>query len=104
MSNPQQTSCDAGCNQQFAVEQFDIKGMGEGVDEVYFVCPHCQHKYLVFYTDAVVRKLQAKIRRVQKKFANPHADHAKTARQEAEIQQQIKGRMDVLRLEIEGEQ
>ncbi|OAB48473.1 hypothetical protein [Paenibacillus antarcticus] len=103
MSNPQTTTCDAGCNQQFTVDQFTTERIGNGVDKIYFACTHCNHKYAAFYSDIGVRRLQAKIRRVQQKFANPHADHAKAARQETEIQQQIKERMDALRLKVEGE-
>ncbi|MGF7046384.1 hypothetical protein J2T13_000860 [Paenibacillus sp. DS2015] len=102
MSDPQQTTCDAGCNQQFTVDRFITDRIGNGVDKIYIICPHCSHEYVAFYSDTEVRRLQAKIRRAQQKFANPHADHAKVARQEAEIQQQIKERMDTLRLEVEG--
>ncbi|MFU1798186.1 hypothetical protein ACM1RC_30320 [Paenibacillus azoreducens] len=97
-------NCDAGCNKLFDVDEFQSKRIGDGVEKVYFVCPHCQHEYVAFYTDVEIRDLQARIRRVQKRFANPRADMVKAAAREVEISAQIKEKMDALRARIEGGQ
>lgn len=93
--------CDAGCQKAFEVEDIQTVRIGEGIDKVFFICPHCQREYVAYYSDPEIRELQAQIRRVQKKFANPLADHTKTAQREAEIKAQIKEKMDALRVRIE---
>lgn len=96
-----QTHCDAGCQQAFAVEQFETKRIHDGIDKVFFTCPHCGHEYVAFYTDPEIRDLQAKIRRIQQRFAKPNADHVEAAKREAEVKQLIKDKMDALRNRIE---
>ncbi|NOJ72471.1 hypothetical protein [Paenibacillus alvei] len=96
-------TCDAGCGEQFTIAEFKHMDMGNGIEKTYFTCPHCKKEYLVFYADDEVRKLQQKIRNIQKRFANPQADHRAAARTEAKIQAKIKARMDKLRIQIEGE-
>lgn len=94
--------CNAGCQKEFEVKAFKTVKLPDKVEKTFFTCTHCDHEYLVHYTDTETRELQAKIRRVQQRFANPRADHAKAARQEARIQIQIKEKMDTLRQRIEG--
>ncbi|GIO57901.1 hypothetical protein [Paenibacillus cineris] len=98
------TNCDAGCHIAFEVESFSTTRIGDGVDKIYFVCPHCQYEYVAFYTDPEIRELQVKIRRIQQRFANPRADTVKAVQREAELKQQIKGKMDALRARIESGQ
>ncbi|MFU1797476.1 hypothetical protein ACM1RC_26660 [Paenibacillus azoreducens] len=95
--------CDAGCQNKFVVDKFMSTRIGGGVEKVYIVCPHCQHEYVASYTDPEIRDLQTRIRRVQKRFANPRADRVKAAQREAEIQTQIKEKMEELRARIEGD-
>jgi len=94
--------CDAGCHKPFETEGLQTVRVGNGVDKVFFACPHCGHEYVCFYTDPEIRELQAKIRHIQKRFANPRADHTKAAQREAEIKNQIKDKMDALRARIEA--
>ncbi|RUT48615.1 hypothetical protein EJP82_01350 [Paenibacillus anaericanus] len=95
--------CNAGCQKEFEVKSFKTAKLPDKVEKTYFNCPHCDHEYLVHYTDIEIRKLQARIRRVQKRFADPNDNHEDAARKEAEIQALIKEKMDALRLEVEGE-
>ena len=96
------THCDAGCNKQFDVENFSHDQLPEGIEKTYITCPHCGHEYVANYTDADIRKLQQRIRRVQKRFADPAANHEDAAKKEAEIRGEIKEKMDELRQRVEG--
>lgn len=58
------TICNEGCNQQFEVKSFEIEQMNDGVEKTYFDCPHCKHRYVTFYTDPEIRKVQASIRSI----------------------------------------
>ncbi|CAI6023171.1 hypothetical protein PAECIP112173_00332 [Paenibacillus sp. JJ-100] len=60
------TICNAGCNKQFTIEKFEIEQMNDGVEQTYFECPHCKNRYVAFYTDPEIRKLQVNIRNMGK--------------------------------------
>ncbi|MGF6356780.1 transcription initiation factor IIE alpha subunit [Paenibacillus sp. 4624] len=55
------TICNEGCNQQFTIERFEIEQMNDGVEQTYFECTHCKKRYVAFYTDPEIRKLQSRI-------------------------------------------
>ncbi|WP_339273647.1 hypothetical protein MKY59_21080 [Paenibacillus sp. FSL W8-0426] len=57
--------CNAGCQQQFTVTGFEIEQMHDGIEKTYFDCPHCKHRYVAYYTDPEIRRLQANIRNLQ---------------------------------------
>ncbi|AZS16465.1 hypothetical protein [Paenibacillus lutimineralis] len=103
--------CDASCQQSFELEDFQTVRIGDGVDKVYFVCPHCKQEYVAFYTNPEIRKLQAKIRNVLGRTVDPRASLTEAIKQEKKIQKQIakikseiKEKMDVLRARIEGKE
>lgn len=98
------TVCDAGCKEQFTIQDFQHGDLGDGVEKTYFTCPHCLQEYVAFYTDAEIRKLQEKIRKVQSRFAKQHYDPKAGSKQEAKLKKQIKEKMDALRNKIEGSQ
>ncbi|EJW14234.1 hypothetical protein PAV_15c00230 [Paenibacillus alvei DSM 29] len=77
--------------------------MGNGIEKIYLTCTHCGKEYVAFYSDDEVKKLQQKVRNIQRQFANPSADHRAVERMEAKEQAKIKARMDELRERIEGE-
>ncbi len=56
--------CDGkdGCNQEFNLEKFEVAKLDNDIEKIYFVCPHCEKKYIAFYTDKHIRKKQAIIR------------------------------------------
>ncbi|WP_433581604.1 hypothetical protein [Paenibacillus amylolyticus] len=58
------TICNEGCNEHFTIEQFEIEQMNDGVEQTYFECTHCNHRYVAYYTDPKIRKLQANIRNI----------------------------------------
>lgn len=94
--------CNEGCNKPFEITDMPTLQIDDSdVEITCFYCTHCNHRYVAFYTDAEVRKLQEKIRKVQKKFTNPNYDHKVAAKQEAKIKAQIKNGMDELRKRVE---
>lgn len=58
--------CNEGCQQQFSLDGFEIEHMHDGIEKTYFECPHCKHRYVAYYTDPEIRKLQANIRNLGK--------------------------------------
>ncbi|MEK4273115.1 hypothetical protein [Paenibacillus sp. FSL R7-0026] len=55
------TICDEGCTQEFTVTSLEIEQMNDGVEKTYFDCPHCKKRYVAYYTDPEIRKLQDEI-------------------------------------------
>lgn len=97
---PIQAICNEGCNKQFEITDLPTIELEDGIEKTYFTCTHCQHEYVVQYTDAHIRKLQKKIRKAQQRFANLNYDHKVVAKQEGKIKNQIKERMDALRKRV----
>lgn len=95
------THCDAGCNQAFTFNDFSFEQLHDGVEKTYFNCPHCGQEYVAFYRDEEVRKLQERVRKVQRRLLSPHYDHDAAAKQEAKIKKKIKVKMDELRQRFE---
>lgn len=89
--------CDAGCHKVFEVEEFQTDKIMDGIEKTYFACPNCESEYVCFYTDEEIRKLQVRIRRVQKRFADPNDNHDDAAKKETELLALIKEKMDALR-------
>ncbi|PAD73895.1 hypothetical protein CHH67_18845 [Paenibacillus campinasensis] len=96
------THCDAGCQKAFTLDHFQQEKLNDGIEKTFYCCPHCGQQYVAFYADEEIRKLQARIRRVQKRFADPADKHEDAARKEAELQALIKEKMDALRARVEG--
>ncbi len=82
--------CNEGCGQQFEITDMPTIQLDDDIEKTYFTCPHCQHEYVAFYTDEEIRKLQVRIRRIQRRFAD-------VAKKEAAMREQIKEKMDALR-------
>lgn len=91
------THCDAGCGRSFTVEEFNHIQLHSGIEKTSFACPHCSHEYVAFYTDDEIRRLQERIRKVQRRLASPHYDHAAQVKQEAKLKKRIKEKMDELK-------
>lgn len=98
------THCDAGCQKAFTLDDFQHELLNGGIEKTFFFCPHCGREYVAFYTDEEIKLLQERIRRVQRRFADPEDNHEDAARKEAELQTQIKEKMDALRVRMEGAQ
>ncbi|WP_010271375.1 hypothetical protein [Paenibacillus senegalensis] len=100
--------CNAGCQQQFQHNGNKVLRLPGGVEKTYFACPHCQHEYVLYYTDAEIRKLQKRIQKTLAKKVNPSLKSSAAITQEKRIQQQVNEqkkviaeKMAALRLRIE---
>ena len=93
--------CDAGCGKQFNVSQLEQVMLDAEVEKTFFTCPHCQHEYVAFYTDAEIRELQENVRKVQRRYANPNCNVKAAIKKERRLKEQIKVKMDQLRARIE---
>lgn len=104
-----ETTCDAGCNKPFTIFKTITLEIGSGIVETSFTCPHCHHKYVMFYTDPEIRKLQDKIQKVLQQKVRPNLRYAESVKQEKKIQKQaervnklIGEKMMVLREKVES--
>jgi len=52
--------CDY-CQREFEIDA-KAKTIERDIELTYFVCPHCQHEYRSFYTNAKIRTRQEKIK------------------------------------------
>lgn len=84
-------------NNQFVVDELKTGKLPRSVEKVYFTCPHCEHEYVAFYTDLETRKLQERMRRLHRRFADPNQDRNKLIKQETRLKKQIKRKMQELR-------
>lgn len=51
----QEVTCNE-CEQDFALPKPKRKVLQDKVYEFYFHCPHCNHKYISYYTDQRIRR------------------------------------------------
>ena len=72
-------TCNESCKRTFELTEFltseisDVLCIKEGVavkhsdvEKTYFLCPHCQHEYVAYYTDVEIRELQEQIRKIDR--------------------------------------
>lgn len=89
--------CSEGCNNRFYVTEFKVDQLPGAIEKIYFNCIHCDHEYLVFYTDIETRKLQERMRKLHMKFGNPNEDQAKLYKQEKRLKNQIERSMTIVK-------
>ncbi|MGN7309905.1 hypothetical protein ACTHQ4_02295 [Alkalicoccobacillus gibsonii] len=87
-----QAVCNKGCYKTFHVK-FMTDQHDEGIEETYFTCPHCQHRYTSFFTDPEVRRLQELIQFIQDKPKRSQADNQDVL----SMQREINARMKILK-------
>lgn len=104
-----ETICNEGCGQQFTITETPTIQMDGKIEKTTFTCPHCQHKYVMFYTDPEIRKFQEKIQKILGQKVRPNLNYAEAVRQEKKIQKQaeriyklIGEKMRALRKRLEG--
>lgn len=56
----QKVNCDK-CKKDFIIK-LKVKKHKEGIEELYFKCPHCKERYTSYYIDREGKELQKKIR------------------------------------------
>lgn len=59
--------CDK-CNKGFNID-LKTRKLPLGVEEVYFKCPHCNEKYVSYYTDEGIRKKQREINKMYEEIS-----------------------------------
>lgn len=92
--------CDGGCGQEYEINVKTAQ-LGDGIEKVYFTCPHCEHEYVSFYTDEEIRKLQEKIRKVYRRIGDDKYDQKAVTSQKLKLRKQIETKMGLLRAKIE---
>jgi len=93
---PTIVTCNEGCNKQFELSEMSSVKLDDGIEKTYFTCLHCRHEYVAFYTDAVIRKLQEKIRKTLSKTVDPRLGYSSYSRQERTIQKQVQDQREVI--------
>lgn len=79
---PIYVKCNKSCGHRFYVEHFKLDKLDNKVEKTYFNCPNCGREYVCFYTDESTRKLQAKMRELNRKMKWADADRLKQLIQE----------------------
>lgn len=88
--------CNEGCNEEFKI-QLKEKKFKNGIIETYFECPSCGKKYICFFTDKDIRRLQSKLRNACSKVLVPEKENKK-------IQFEIETKMNKLKEKMIGAQ
>ena len=60
-----EVTCDK-CGKKFEIN-LKTRRLPLDVREAYFICPHCNEKYICYYTDPQIREKQKKISKLQEK-------------------------------------
>lgn len=85
-------TCDK-CNKDFDLNT-KVKKHKDGVEEVYFKCPHCKVKYTSYFTDKNIRIKQNKINKLWDKYRN-----VRTKKEIVSVLEEI----EILRKEIKAD-
>ena len=106
MTKPMKVTCNESCHKTFTLTKFLTQKLDGGIEKVYFVCPHCQHEYVAYYTDAEIRGLQEEIRKVDRQSVKAQKQLSQKMFNQltwrhAMLQKKIKDKMAGLREEIE---
>lgn len=104
MTKPMKVTCNESCNKTFALTKFLTQKLDGGIEKVYFVCPHCLHQYVAYYTNAEIRNLQEKIRNVDRRIGKPHYDQKVANKMHAKLKGQIVEKMTGLRGMVEKDE
>ena len=89
------------CKQEFEISEINVRRMEESVEENYFVCPHCQHEYPVFYTNVEIRNEQKKLRGLFSRLRNAKGEEARLKiEQIKQCKQQLSSMMDELKEKV----
>jgi hypothetical protein len=82
-------TCDNGCNEEFEINETDIKTavVCDDIEEHYFSCSHCGEKYVAYYTNSEIKSNLVKLKALsyEEKCATTHKQVAKIRNQFVEI-------------------
>jgi hypothetical protein len=112
--NPEQTrpevTCDAGCKQPFTLpalqtEIVKAESIPGRIEKYFFLCPHCSHDYIAYYTDPEIRNMQEQVRKIKRRIEQAgirgNYDRGRLALQHDRLKRQIGVRMRQLRWRVE---
>ena len=107
MTKPMKVTCNESCHKTFTLTKFLTQKLDGGVEKVYFVCPHCLHEYVAYYTDAEIRELQEQIRKIDRQTVKAQKQLSKTMFNQltwrhARLRKEIAEKMAGLRGKVEG--
>lgn len=93
-----QIICDE-CKKEFEIKQQIEKVKGD-IRRVYFICPHCNKKYISYYVNSKIEQKQEKVRKIAKKLSKyvkgtPNGD--KYWKLYEDLKKAIKKDMDLLK-------
>jgi hypothetical protein len=93
--------CDK-CNKKFELK-LKTRKLPLGIEENYFICLHCNTKYVSFYTDESIREKQKKINKMWKDYRQLRdpAAIADMAINITELKAEIKADMEELKKKME---
>ena len=91
--------CNKSCGHSFHVKHLKTDKLHSTIEKTYFNCPNCGREYVCFYTDATVRKLQAKVREIRRKLKwEEDTTEGKGMREEiVKLQEEAKQHMDAIK-------
>ena len=95
--------CDE-CKKQFIIN-IKVQELKNGVERVYFTCPHCGKEYTSYYTNVLIKRKQDKIKQLQEKYNNVRGKDIKQAnslyKQYEKLKKEIGKDMENLRKRVE---
>lgn len=59
-------ACDK-CSKKFQIK-VKTRKLPLGIEEIYFICPHCKEKYIGYYTNLEIRKKQKEINKMWEEY------------------------------------
>lgn len=86
--------CTDNCKKEFELNGFQAKRVKGDIEKTFFTCTHCNHEYVSFYTNTLIRKMQIKIQELMSKNAATYvieqkrkeiAKHMKELREKVEV-------------------
>lgn len=97
--------CD-NCKDEFTMEVKE-ELVKDNISKVYFTCPHCDKEYISYYTNALIKVKQKKMRNIVKKQKKARGKQDinrsnKLYKQYQKLKKEIKKDMDNLKKRIEG--
>lgn len=89
------------CKKNFIIKP-KVKKHKEGIEELYFKCPHCKEKYTAFYIDKEGKELQKKIKVEYARYNNISVGKEETLKRIKDMQIRLDIKIKNLKRYVEG--
>lgn len=96
----QKVNCDK-CKKDFIIK-LKVKKHKEGIEELYFKCPHCKERYTSYYIDREGKELQKKIRAEHIRYNNISVGKEEALKKIKDMQVILDIKMKNLKRYVEG--